>query len=60
MATIKIRDLPKDMKIGKEELKRIRGGAISPMLVRHKKWDELSIKWGELKLPLPDLRYGKM
>jgi len=27
MARIKIKDLPKDMKITKEELKRVRGGA---------------------------------
>jgi hypothetical protein len=43
MAKIKIKDLPRDMKIGKDELKRIKGGAdivqnttiISPII----KWE---------------------
>jgi type VI protein secretion system component Hcp len=32
MARIKIKDLPKDMRISKEELKRIKGGAFDAFL----------------------------
>ena len=32
MARIRISDLPKDMKITRQELKRIRGGAMIPLL----------------------------
>jgi len=58
MARIKIRDLPKGMKISREELKRIRGGAFDAFLkiegvsaestdVTQKDWIEvLSYSWG--------------
>jgi len=57
MARIKIADLPRDMKISKEELKRIRGGAFDAFLKiegisgeaqdkDHKGWsDLLSYSW---------------
>jgi type VI protein secretion system component Hcp len=52
MARIKIKDLPKDMKISKEELKRIKGGAFDSFLKiegtpgestddKHKDWIEV-------------------
>jgi hypothetical protein len=49
VARIKIKDLPKDIKISKEELKRIKGGALSlnfgdikgEQEPSHEKWIEI-------------------
>ena len=52
MARIRIKDLPKDMKISKEELKRIRGGALTPLLSLG--------GTGQISIPPDPLDYGKI
>ena len=52
MARIKIKDLPKDAKISKEELKRIKGGTFGAYL----QLDGRSQTW----MPPEPLGYGKI
>ena len=42
MAKIKITDLPQNMKISKEELRRVRGGACGSYLTIRDKYDQLA------------------
>ena len=55
MASIRIKDLPKDMKITEEELKRVKGGMFDVFYPSN--FTKVNVEY--LKLGRPDLSIGR-